>query len=167
MFANPAKKRKMEILRSYGNEIIEPLSEELASHLIGKGRMEEPENIFAFMQKLFEEENLLSKKKIIITAGPTYERIDPVRFIGNYSSGKMGFALAEECGRRGADVTLIAGPVALEIHHPNIKRIDVESAEQMFNVAVGEFEDADMAILCAAVAGYKPAIQAKEKMKRV
>lgn len=166
MFAHPSTTRNMDILRSYGNMIIEPASGELASHLIGKGRMEEPENILAFVEDYFEKNSSLSKKKVLITAGPTYEKIDPVRFIGNYSSGKMGFALAEECANRGAEVTLIAGPVSLEINHPNIKRIDVESAEDMYNASVNAFTDMDVAILCAAVADYRPSEQATQKIKR-
>ncbi|MFR9165471.1 MAG: bifunctional phosphopantothenoylcysteine decarboxylase/phosphopantothenate--cysteine ligase CoaBC [Dysgonomonas sp.] len=166
MFAHPATTQNLDTLRSYGNIIIEPSSGELASHLIGKGRMEEPENIFSCVEKYFEEQNSLSKKKILITAGPTYEKIDPVRYIGNYSSGKMGFALAQECARRGAEVTLIAGPVTLNISHPNIKRINVESADEMYDAAIKEFGKADTAILCAAVADYKPKEQTSEKIKR-
>lgn len=166
MFAHPSTTRNMDILRSYGNMIIEPASGELASHLIGKGRMEEPENILTFVEDYFEKNSSLSKKKVLITAGPTYEKIDPVRFIGNYSSGKMGFALAEECANRGAEVTLVAGPVSLEINHPNIKRIDVESAEDMYNASVNAFADMDVAILCAAVADYRPSEQSTQKIKR-
>lgn len=166
MFAHPANTRNMEILRSYGNIILEPASGELASHLIGKGRMEEPENILKAVEGFFTEQESLSKKKVLITAGPTYEKIDPVRFIGNYSSGKMGFALAEECARRGAEVTLIAGPVSLKTHHPNITRIDVESAEEMYNASIKSFPTADVAILCAAVADFRPAEQFPEKVKR-
>lgn len=166
MFAHPATTRNLEILRSYGNLIIEPAAGELASHLIGKGRMEEPENILKAVEDFFLKQESLSKKKVLITAGPTYEKIDPVRFIGNYSSGKMGFALAEECAQRGAEVTLVAGPVALKTSHPNIKRIDVESAEEMYNAAIKEFPTSDMAILCAAVADFRPAQQYREKVKR-
>lgn len=166
MFAHPATTRNLEILRSYGNFIIEPAAGELASHLIGKGRMEEPENILKAVEDFFLKQESLSKKKVLITAGPTYEKIDPVRFIGNYSSGKMGFALAEECAQRGAEVTLVAGPVALKTSHPNIKRIDVESAEEMYNAAIKEFSSSDMAILCAAVADFRPAQQYSEKVKR-
>jgi len=166
MFAHPATTRNLEILRSYGNLIIEPAAGELASHLIGKGRMEEPENILKAVEDFFLKQESLSKKKVLITAGPTYEKIDPVRFIGNYSSGKMGFALAEECAQRGAEVTLVAGPVALKTSHPNIKRIDVESAEEMYNAAIKEFPSSDMAILCAAVADFRPAQQYNEKVKR-
>lgn len=166
MFAHPSTKRNMELLRSYGNMIIEPAAGELASHLIGKGRMEEPEKIFESVRTFFENKDTLSKKKILITAGPTYEKLDPVRFIGNYSSGKMGFALAEECAERGADVILVSGPVSLKTIHPNITRIDVESAEQMYNAALNAFSKTDAAIMCAAVADYRPEKQAAEKMKR-
>lgn len=166
MFAHPSTVRNLEILRTYGNIIIEPAEGELASHLTGKGRMEEPEKIIACVKEFFKGQQSLAKKKILITAGPTYEKIDPVRFIGNYSSGKMGFALAEECATRGADVTLITGPVSLKTFHPNIKRIDVESAEQMYDAAIDVFPKTDAAILCAAVADYRPKEQAKEKLKR-
>lgn len=166
MFAHPSTARNISLLQSYGNHIIEPTSGELASHLIGKGRMEEPENILSYIKEYFEKQETLSKKKILITAGPTYEKLDPVRFIGNYSSGKMGFALAEECAERGAEVVLIAGPVSLKATHPNIKRIDIESAEQMYQIINKEFIDADVAILCAAVADYRPKEQADNKIKR-
>lgn len=167
MFAHPSTIRNLSILQSYGNHIIEPASGELASHLIGKGRMEEPENIVSYIKAYFEKQESLSKKKILITAGPTYEKLDPVRFIGNYSTGKMGFALAEECASRGAEVILIAGPVSLTTIHPNIKRIDVESAEQMYQAAVEHFPSADSAILCAAVADYRPKDRADKKLKRI
>lgn len=166
MFAHPSTIRNLEILRSYGNIIIEPAEGELASHLTGKGRMEEPEKIVAQAKDFFRQHQSLANKKILITAGPTYEKLDPVRFIGNYSSGKMGFALAEECAARGAEVILVAGPVSLKTSHPNIKRIDVESAEEMYNAAVKSFPNTDAAILCAAVADYRPTVQAQEKLKR-
>lgn len=166
MFAHPSTIRNLEILRSYGNIIIEPAEGELASHLTGKGRMEEPEKIVARAKDFFRQHQSLANKKILITAGPTYEKLDPVRFIGNYSSGKMGFALAEECAARGAEVILVAGPVSLKTSHPNIKRIDVESAEEMYNAAVKSFPNTDAAILCAAVADYRPTVQAQEKLKR-
>ncbi|MDL2214770.1 bifunctional phosphopantothenoylcysteine decarboxylase/phosphopantothenate--cysteine ligase CoaBC [Dysgonomonas sp. OttesenSCG-928-M03] len=166
MFAHPSTSRNLSLLQSYGNHIIEPASGELASHLIGKGRMEEPEKIAEYIREFFEKQETLSKKKILITAGPTYEKLDPVRFIGNYSSGKMGFALAEECAERGAEVILIAGPVALETQHRNIRRINVESAEQMYKAAIDEFADTDVSILCAAVADYRPKEQAENKIKR-
>lgn len=166
MFAHPSTQRNLNILRSYGNHIIEPAEGELASHLVGKGRMEEPENIVEALEAFFEKQNDLSKKKVVITAGPTYEKIDPVRFIGNYSSGKMGFALAEECASRGAEVTLISGPVQLKTTHPNIHRIDVESAEQMYKAAVEYYPQSDAGILCAAVADFAPESAADEKIKR-
>ena len=166
MFAHPATQKNLDILRSYGNHIIEPSEGELASHLVGKGRMEEPDNIVRVLEDFFSRKEELAKKKVIITAGPTYEKIDPVRFIGNYSSGKMGYALAEECATRGADVTLISGPVNLTATHPNIRTIKVESAEEMFLAATSEFTTADAAILCAAVADFTPEQTADHKIKR-
>ena len=179
MYAHPTTQQNMERLRSFGNYIIEPQSGFLASGLEGKGRMEEPEKIVEYLeQALTPHFSPLTSKKILITAGPTYEKIDPVRFIGNYSSGKMGFALAEECARRGAEVTLIAGPVALTVDkayeanwahepHGSIRRIDVESCQQMYDAATKAFPDADAAILCAAVADFRPAEVAEQKIKRV
>ena len=166
MFAHPSTQQNLDRLRSFGNHIIEPAEGELASHLVGKGRMEEPDKIIAVLEEFFASRTVLEKKKIVITAGPTYEKIDPVRFIGNYSSGKMGFALAEACAQQGAEVTLIAGPVSLTTTHPNIQRIDVESAEEMYQAAMTAFPEADAGILCAAVADYRPEIQAGEKIKR-
>ncbi|WP_303013018.1 bifunctional phosphopantothenoylcysteine decarboxylase/phosphopantothenate--cysteine ligase CoaBC [uncultured Bacteroides sp.] len=166
MFAHPATQKNLEILRSYGNHIIEPGTGELASHLVGKGRMEEPENIIRVLDEFFSASNELEGKKIMITAGPTYEKIDPVRFIGNYSSGKMGFALAEECARRGAQVTLITGPVQLQTKHSRICRIDVESAQEMFEASQVHFAEADAGILCAAVADFRPEAVADKKIKR-
>lgn len=166
MFAHPTTQHNLELLRSYGNHIIEPTSGELASHLEGKGRMEEPDRIVEILEQFFASQQSLAKKKVMITAGPTYEKLDPVRFIGNYSSGKMGFAIAEQCARAGAEVTLIAGPVSLKTVHPNIRRIDVESADQMYDAAVEAFADSDAAIMCAAVADYKPATCCDKKMKR-
>lgn len=166
MFAHASTSRNIDLLRSYGNHIIEPKEGELASHIIGKGRMEEPEAIFEYISSYFATTNDLAGKKIMITAGPTYEKIDPVRFIGNYSTGKMGYALAEECANRGAQVTLISGPVSLSCKHPNINRIDVESAEQMYNVANKEFQESDIAIMCAAVADYCVEDIATTKIKR-
>lgn len=166
MFAHPTTQHNLNLLKSYGNAIIEPEAGELASHLVGKGRMEEPEKIFEVVTCFFESQNKLAGKKVVITAGPTYEKIDPVRFIGNYSSGKMGFALAETCAEYGAEVILISGPVNLILNHPNIKRIDVESAEQMYNTAIEQFATADSAILCAAVADYRPKQKEDSKIKR-
>jgi phosphopantothenoylcysteine decarboxylase/phosphopantothenate--cysteine ligase len=166
MFAHPSTQHNLELLRSYGNHIIEPAVGELASHLVGKGRMEEPENILKVLDRFFDEQLSLTGKKILITAGPTYEKIDPVRFIGNYSSGKMGFALAEVCAERGAEVTLVAGPVALSTQQKRIHRIDVESAEEMLQASVEQFLECNAAILCAAVADYRPEICSQEKIKR-
>jgi hypothetical protein len=166
MYAHPSTQRNVEILKGYGNIIIEATSGELASHLNGKGRLEEPENIVKAVKDFFCVSCDLKGRKVLITAGPTYEKIDPVRFIGNYSSGKMGFAIAEECARRGADVTLVAGPVSLATPHPSINRIDVESANEMYDATVGAFPSCDVAILSAAVADYRPANQASEKIKR-
>ena len=167
MYRHPSTQHNLDVLRSYGNHIIEPGTGFLASGLEGKGRMEEPENIVSALSNFFEqpEEKPLSGRHIIITAGPTYERIDPVRFIGNYSSGKMGFALAEECAARGARVTLVAGPVALKCSD-SIERIDVESCQQMYEATTQAFAQADAAILCAAVADFKPESTAQSKIKR-
>lgn len=166
MFAHPSTQHNLDILRSYGNHIIEPASGELASHLVGKGRMEEPEKIIEVLEAFFSRRQDLQGKKVMITAGPTYEKIDPVRFIGNYSSGKMGYALAEACAERGAKVTLVSGPVNREVIHPNIKRINVESAAEMYQAAVENYEDADAGILCAAVADFTPEVTAEQKIKR-
>lgn len=166
MFAHPATQHNLDILRSYGNHIIEPGEGELASHLVGKGRMEEPDNIVRILEDYFAKGAELAKKKVVITAGPTYEKIDPVRFIGNYSSGKMGYALAEECAARGAEVILVSGPVQLATSHPGIRRIDVESAAEMHEATLREFADADAAILCAAVADFTPEEVADHKIKR-
>ena len=166
MYAHPSTTRNLEILKSYGNHIIEPASGELASHLVGKGRMEEPENILLALEEFFAQSTALKGKKIVITAGPTYEKIDPVRFIGNYSSGKMGYALARECALCGADVTLVSGPVSLSTPHPSIHRIDVESASEMYEASREAFDGADAAILCAAVADFTPDTRADQKIKR-
>lgn len=166
MFAHPSTQHNLDILRSYGNHIIEPASGELASHLVGKGRMEEPEKIIEVLEAFFSRRQDLQGKKVMITAGPTYEKIDPVRFIGNYSSGKMGYALAETCAERGAEVTLVSGPVNREVIHPNIKRINVESAAEMYQAAIENYEDADAGILCAAVADFTPEVTAEQKIKR-
>ena len=165
MYQHPTTQANMERLRSFGNHIIEPQSGFLASGLEGKGRMEEPDNIVSCLDRFFEPKDLAGRN-IMITAGPTYEKIDPVRFIGNYSSGKMGFALAEECARRGAQVTLIAGPVSRALTTPGIHRIDVESCEQMHQAATEAFPLQDAAILCAAVADFRPEQTATRKIKR-
>ena len=166
MFAHPSTRKNLDTLRSYGNHIIEPAEGELASHLVGKGRMEEPENIVKHLEAFFAKQQDMAGEKVVITAGPTYEKIDPVRFIGNYSSGKMGFALAEECASRGAEVALISGPVTIQAHHPNIHRIDVESAGEMYEAATREFTTASAGILCAAVADFTPENRIDHKIKR-
>jgi phosphopantothenoylcysteine decarboxylase/phosphopantothenate--cysteine ligase len=179
MYAHPSTQHNLATLRSYGNHIIEPQTGFLASGLEGKGRMEEPERIVEVLEAFFSSEEShpndtasdaaqsadMKGAKVLITAGPTYEKIDPVRFIGNYSSGKMGFALAEECARRGADVTLIAGPVS-QTCSAAIHRIDVESCEEMYQASVRAFPDCNAAILCAAVADFRPATVADRKIKR-
>ena len=166
MYAHPTTQQNLERLRSFGNHIIEPAEGELASHLIGKGRMEEPDTIVEALETFFASQNDLRKKKILITAGPTYEKIDSVRFIGNYSSGKMGFAIAEICAQRGADVQLITGPVSLKTVHPAIKCTNVESADEMYCEATETFPEVDAAILCAAVADYRPKKRVEGKIKR-
>lgn len=186
MYAHPSTQNNLKTLQSYGNHIIEPGTGFLASKLEGKGRMEEPENIVAQLEEFFndngndnenenqngnENENCckdLEGKKVLITAGPTYEKIDPVRFIGNYSSGKMGFALAEECANRGAQVEFVCGPVStsMKVSHPNIHRIDVECTQQMYEACMGLYPTMDSAILCAAVADFTPETTASEKIKR-
>ena len=184
MYAHPSTQQNLDRLRSFGNYIIEPASGYLASGLEGKGRMTEPDEIVETLEVFFASQNELLKKKILITAGPTYEKIDPVRFIGNYSSGKMGFAFAEACAKRGADVTLITGPTSIQKFKPAIRRfdeasgdesapsvpqairrIDVESADEMYDAVLEVFPMCDMAILCAAVADYKPVRQAVDKIK--
>lgn len=169
MYAHPSTQSNMQTLVSFGNNIIEPASGFLASGLEGKGRMEEPETIVNALDRFFDEQqyaaNPLHGKRILITAGPTYEKIDPVRFIGNYSSGKMGFAIAEECRKRGAVVTLVAGPVSLSCSN-GIKRIDVESCKEMYDATTKAFADSDITILAAAVADFKPQKEASQKIKR-
>ena len=166
MYAHPSTQRNIDVLKGYGNHIIEPAAGELASHLCGKGRMEEPQAIVEYLKDFFFASSDLAGKRVLVTAGPTYEKIDPVRFIGNYSSGKMGFAIAEECAARGAEVVLVAGPVSLECNNARITRIDVESASEMYDAAMLEFPSCDAAVLSAAVADYRPSQCAAVKMKR-
>jgi len=168
MYAHPSTQQNLERLKSYGNHIIEPGTGFLASKLEGKGRMEEPENIVRQLDEYFARQADLGGRKVLITAGPTYERIDPVRFVGNYSSGKMGFALAEECARRGAEVRLVCGPVSASMRtaYANIRRTDVESAAQMYEACTDIYPDMDAAILCAAVADFTPEAPADHKIKR-
>jgi len=166
MFVHPTTTRNIELLRSYGNHIIEPTSGELASHLVGKGRMAEPESIVEHLENYFASTQDLAGKNVLITAGPTYEKIDPVRFIGNYSSGKMGYAIAEEAANRGANVTIVSGPVSIKANHPSIKVISIESAREMHRQCIQLFPDMDIAFMCAAVADYAPAQQFDAKIKR-
>lgn len=167
MYRHPATQHNLEILRSYGNVIVEPESGELASGLVGKGRMSDPEDIVAFVKRFLAENNReLTGKKVLLTAGPTYEKIDPVRFIGNYSSGKMGFALAEEFANRGAEVVLVSGPVCLKTENPAIRRVDVESAAEMYRQVMAEAGNSDIVVSCAAVADFTPKSKAGEKIKR-
>lgn len=166
MWAHPSTQRNVATLQRDGVEIIQPGSGELASHLTGKGRMEEPEEILKRVELHFARTETLKGKRLLVTAGPTYEDIDPVRFIGNYSSGKMGFSIAEEAAARGAEVTLVTGPVALQTTDPRIRRIDVRSARQMLEAAEREFGDCHAAILSAAVADYAPAERYDSKIKR-
>ena len=166
MYAHPTTQRNLETLRSFGNTIVEPGTGFLASQLEGKGRMQEPERIIEVLDRALNDDKCLAGKKVLVTAGPTYENIDPVRFIGNYSSGKMGFALAEECSRRGAEVFLVTGPVTQQTHYPGIQRIDVETARQMSEEATRLFPQCDVSILCAAVADFRPADVATSKIKR-
>ena len=166
MMRHPSTVRNLELLRSYGNHIIEPAEGELASHLIGKGRMEEPENIVKVLKDHFSHGGDLCGKRVLITAGPTVEKIDPVRYISNFSSGKMGFALAEECASRGAQVTLVAGPVSLKTRSGNIERIDVTTAVEMHDAVMQALPQSDAIILCAAVADYRVENVADSKIKR-
>ena len=167
MWAHPSTQDNLQLLRQRGVTVIEPAAGELASHLVGKGRMEEPERIAeVVLAAMMPKEKSLQGRRILITAGPTYERIDPVRFIGNYSSGKMGFALAEECAKRGADVQLVCGPVQQTTSQKGITITHVESAEQMWNAANSLFPTVDAGILCAAVADFTPSNVADAKIKR-
>lgn len=165
MYRHPTTRRNLDLLRSYGNHIIEPAEGALASGLEGKGRMEEPEKIADILDRFFDESGSFAGKRVMVTAGPTYEKIDPVRFIGNYSSGKMGYAIAAAFAARGADVTLVSGPVTLPAP-AGVKRVDVESAREMYNVATACFPDTDIAVMCAAVADFAPAQTAVSKIKR-
>lgn len=166
MYAHPATQANINQLRDYGNIILPVANGELASGLIGPGRMLEPEEILDHLGRAIETTTRLKGKKVLVTAGPTYESIDPVRFIGNHSSGKMGFALAEEFARHGAQVTLIAGPTNLHKHHELISRIDVTSANEMYEKTVKQFAKADIAVMSAAVADYTPEKVSITKIKK-
>lgn len=166
MMAHPSTQRNLATLASYGNHIIDAGSGELASHLVGKGRMAEPEQIVAVLNAFFEAEKPLAGKKVMITAGPTYENIDPVRFIGNHSTGKMGYAIAEAAAEAGAEVTVVSGPVSVKAHHPAIKVVPVVSAVQMRDACVAMADSQHVMILAAAVADYAPAEYIDHKIKR-
>jgi phosphopantothenoylcysteine decarboxylase/phosphopantothenate--cysteine ligase len=166
MFSHPATLKNIETLKEYGNIIIEPGKGELASGLEGKGRMEEPENIVEKITEFFNSEKKKINKKVLVTAGPTYEKIDTVRFIGNYSSGKMGYAIADELANRGAEVTLVSGPVSISPKNKKINVISVESAEQMYSACIDRFDKMDAAILSAAVADFTPKEKYSTKIKR-
>ena len=167
MYAHPTTQNNLALLKSYGNHIIEPQTGFLASHLQGKGRMEEPEEILRQVaEALAGNTQDLKGKRIMITSGPTHEKIDPVRFIGNYSSGKMGCALAEECARRGAEVEMVCGPMSQKPKHTSITCTDVESAAQMYEACVKIFPTCNAGILCAAVADFTPEHTAENKIKR-
>lgn len=156
MFAHPSTKKNIEALISYGNHLIEAQTGELASGLCGAGRMEEPEIIRDIIINHFKKKDDFAGKKILITAGPTYEAIDPVRFIGNFSSGRMGYAIAHEFANRGAEVVLISGPSNQKVLHPNIQRLGVQSAQQMFEFCQNFYEESDIVVMSAAVADFKP-----------
>jgi phosphopantothenoylcysteine decarboxylase/phosphopantothenate--cysteine ligase len=167
MFRHPATQKNIEILKTFGHRLIDPAVGELASGLSGAGRMEEPENIFRLVCDFFTDHpTRFNGKKVLVTAGPTYEEIDPVRFIGNHSSGLMGFSIADEFAAQGADVTLITGPVNLNLLHTGIRRIDVTTADEMFEMCVTEAKNTEIIIMAAAVADYKPAEKAETKLKK-
>ncbi|MDB4584068.1 bifunctional phosphopantothenoylcysteine decarboxylase/phosphopantothenate--cysteine ligase CoaBC [Draconibacterium sp.] len=166
MFAHPSTQRNISILKEYGNQIIDPASGELASGLEGKGRMEEPEKILEIVVESFNRKKKLRNKTFLVTAGPTFEKIDPVRFIGNYSSGKMGYALAEELEGQGAKVILISGPVSISATNKKIKIVSVETAAEMYHESVAAFPNCDGAIMCAAVADFTPVYPENQKTKR-
>lgn len=166
MYKHKSTKDNLKRIGSFGNKIINPGTGELASGLYGEGRMAEPEEIIAFLEKEFSKNLPFSKKKVLVTAGPTYEAIDPVRFIGNHSSGKMGFAIAEEFANQGAEVTLVCGPNNLKTVNKSIQRIDITSAEELFKASIKAFKSADIAVLSAAVADYKPSKTANQKIKK-
>ena len=166
MYKHPSSIESLNKLQSFNNIIIPATSGELASGLIGEGRMAEPEDIVSFIEKDISSKLPLKGKKVLVTAGPTYEAIDPVRFIGNHSSGKMGFAIASAAANLGAEVYLISGPSNQQIKHSLVHRVDVVSAEEMYDASHMYFKDVDIAILSAAVADYKPKNSASQKIKK-
>jgi phosphopantothenoylcysteine decarboxylase/phosphopantothenate--cysteine ligase len=166
MLQHPSTKNNIQKLISWGNQQIDPGHGELASGLVGTGRMAEPEDIITQLNTYFTASSQLSGKKALVTAGPTYEALDPVRFIGNNSSGKMGYAVAEELANQGADVILVSGPTHLTVSHPKIKVVRVTSAEEMYEACISNFADCDITVLSAAVADYKPAHREDQKIKK-
>jgi phosphopantothenoylcysteine decarboxylase/phosphopantothenate--cysteine ligase len=166
MWAHPATQRNIELLKQDGNHIIDVGEGELASGLSGKGRMAEPDDIVDSIKSFFQKKNDLTDKQVLITAGPTYEALDPVRYIGNHSTGKMGVAIAQECASRGANVTLILGPSRLNVHDKNIKLIRVTSGDEMYKSAEQYHDNADIVVFTAAVADYKPSVVSSEKIKK-
>jgi phosphopantothenoylcysteine decarboxylase / phosphopantothenate---cysteine ligase len=166
MLQHPSTKSNLEKIKSFGNTLIDPTHGELASGLTGNGRMAEPEDIFKQIDFFFSTSQKLKGKTVLVTAGPTYEAIDPVRFIGNHSSGKMGFAIAEELAREGANVNLVTGPTDQKTRQPGITVNHVTSAEEMYNACAGVFGQTDITVLAAAVADYRPAVQSTEKIKK-
>ena len=166
MYGHHSTQNNIRILKSYGNYIIEPQVGELASGLSGPGRMEEPERILDIIIGHFAQQHVLNNKSVLITAGPTYEKIDPARYIGNFSTGRMGICLAMDAAKRGAEVTLIAGPTHLTADHARIKRINVESADEMYEVCMLEAPHADIVIMAAAVADYTVSAESPSKLKK-
>lgn len=165
MYKHPSTQNNLKKLLSYGNILIEPAEGELASHLVGKGRMEEPDEIFKVVERYFAQAETFKGKNVLITAGPTYEKIDPVRFIGNYSSGKMGYSIADEFARRGASVTIVSGPVSVKAD-ASVNVVPVESALEMHDAVMARIDDFDVAVMCAAVADYRPETVESRKIKR-
>lgn len=166
MYQHPSVTENIKKLESFGNHIIEAQYGELASGLIGTGRMAEPEDLVEHLRNYFSQHAALKGKKLLITAGPTYEAIDPVRFIGNYSSGKMGYAIAEEAANAGAEVTLVSGPTHLTIDHSLVKRVSVRSGQEMYEACKDVYQDMDVSIFAAAVADYAPKDIADQKIKK-
>lgn len=166
MYQHPSTANNLTTVREYGNQVIQPDKGELASGLVGVGRMAEPGSIVEIIERHFAAVNTLKGKRVLITSGPTYESIDPVRFIGNHSSGKMGLALAEEAAMRGASVTMVSGPSGLSSKHPSISEWKVRTADEMYQATESEFPEADIAIFAAAVSDYRPETVAPQKIKK-
>jgi phosphopantothenoylcysteine decarboxylase / phosphopantothenate---cysteine ligase len=166
MYQHPSVINNLRLLKNYGNNIIDAEEGELASGLSGVGRLAEPERILEVIRRYFSVNLELKGKKVLVTAGPTYEALDPVRYIGNHSSGKMGYAIAESFAERGAEVVLVSGPTHLKVQNKSIHKIDVASAQQMFEATKGNFEDADIIVFAAAVADYRPKVTELQKIKK-